>query len=77
MRCQQCSEVRGYPFKRSHLVALRATKMTASDPPSSWLRAIVLFCELQVISPLEIADQSQLLDDGHRRVSNQYAGIRW
>ena len=29
MRCRQCSEVRGYPYKRSHLVALRATKITA------------------------------------------------
>jgi hypothetical protein len=24
MRCKDCSQVRGYPFKRSHLVALRA-----------------------------------------------------
>src|SRR6476646_7195242 len=36
MRCKDCSQVRGYPFKRSHLVALRATKITASDPPSTW-----------------------------------------
>ena len=36
MRCKDCSEVRGYPYKRSHLVALRATKITASDPPSTW-----------------------------------------
>ena len=36
MRCRQCSEVRGYPCKRSHLVALRATKISASDPPSTW-----------------------------------------
>jgi hypothetical protein len=36
MRCRQCSEVRGYPYKRSYLVALRATKITASDPPSTW-----------------------------------------
>jgi hypothetical protein len=36
MRCRECSEVRGYPYKRSHLVALRATKITASDPPSTW-----------------------------------------
>ena len=36
MRCRQCSEVRGYPYKRSHLVALRATKITASDPHSTW-----------------------------------------
>src|SRR6201986_4311418 len=36
MRCRQCSEVRGYPYKRSHLVTLRATKITASDPPSTW-----------------------------------------
>jgi hypothetical protein len=36
MRCRQCSEVRGYAYKRSHLVALRATKISASDPPSIW-----------------------------------------
>jgi hypothetical protein len=36
MRCRQCSEVRGYPYKRSHLVALRVGKITASDPPSHW-----------------------------------------
>ena len=36
MRCKDYSEVRGYPFKRSHLVALRSTKITAADPPSTW-----------------------------------------
>jgi hypothetical protein len=36
MRCKDCSQVRGYPYKRSHLVALRATKISASDPPSTW-----------------------------------------
>jgi hypothetical protein len=36
MRCKDCSQVRGYPFKRSHLVALRTTKTSASDPPSTW-----------------------------------------
>jgi hypothetical protein len=37
MRCKDCSQVRGYPYKRSHLVALRRTKFSASDPPSySW-----------------------------------------
>jgi hypothetical protein len=36
MRCRQCSEVRRYPYKRSHLVALRVGKITASDPPSTW-----------------------------------------
>jgi hypothetical protein len=36
MRCKDCSEVGGYPYKRSHLVALRPTKITASDPPSTW-----------------------------------------
>src|SRR5690348_13414621 len=39
MRCKDCSQVRGYPYKRSHLVALRSTKITASDPPSSCGRA--------------------------------------
>ena len=36
MRCRQCSEVRRYPYKRSHLVALRSSKISASDPPSVW-----------------------------------------
>jgi hypothetical protein len=36
MRCKDCSEVRGYPYKRSHLVALRANKISANDPPSVW-----------------------------------------
>jgi hypothetical protein len=36
MRCKDCSEVRCYPFKRSHLVALRTTKISADDPPSTW-----------------------------------------
>jgi hypothetical protein len=30
------SELRGYPYKRSHLVALRRTKISANDPPSYW-----------------------------------------
>jgi hypothetical protein len=35
MRRKDCSQVRGYPFKRSHPVALRPTKITTSDlrPP--------------------------------------------
>jgi hypothetical protein len=36
MRCGDCSQVRGYPYKRSHLVALRVKKISASDPPSTW-----------------------------------------
>src|SRR6476660_2995425 len=36
MRCRQCSEVRGHAYKRSHLVALRPDKISASDPPSTW-----------------------------------------
>jgi hypothetical protein len=36
MRCKDCSDVRGYPYKRSHLVALRPTKISASNPPSTW-----------------------------------------
>jgi len=35
MRCKGCSQVRDYPHKRSHLVALRRTKISASDPPST------------------------------------------
>jgi hypothetical protein len=36
MRCKDCSQVRDYPCKRSHLVALRTTKISANDPPSRW-----------------------------------------
>src|SRR6516225_2757224 len=36
MRCKDCSKLRGFPYKRSHLVALRTTKISASDPPSTW-----------------------------------------
>jgi hypothetical protein len=36
MRCKDCSQVRGFPYKRSHLVALRHRKISASDPPSTW-----------------------------------------
>jgi hypothetical protein len=36
MRCKDCSQVRGYPYKRSHLVALRPNKISVDDPPSSW-----------------------------------------
>jgi hypothetical protein len=36
MRCQDCSQVRGYAYKRSHLVALRPAKISASDPQSTW-----------------------------------------
>jgi len=36
MRCRQCSEIRGYLYKRSHLVALRPSKISANDPPSTW-----------------------------------------
>jgi hypothetical protein len=36
MRCKDCSQVRRYPYKRSHLVALRPTKISANDPPLTW-----------------------------------------
>jgi hypothetical protein len=36
MRCRDCSQLRRHPYKRSHLVALRPTKITASDPRSTW-----------------------------------------
>jgi hypothetical protein len=31
MRCKDCSQVRGYPYTPSHLVALRPTKISAFD----------------------------------------------
>jgi hypothetical protein len=36
MRCKDCSEVRGHPYKRSHLVALGRSKISARDPSSTW-----------------------------------------
>jgi hypothetical protein len=33
MRCKDCSEVRGYPYKRSHLVALRPTRISSDVTP--------------------------------------------
>ena len=36
MRCKDCSRLQGRPFKRSHLIALRTTKISASDPASTW-----------------------------------------
>ena len=35
MRCQDCSRLRGYPYKRSHLVALRPTRISAAHPSST------------------------------------------
>jgi len=36
MRCRDCSRLHGRPFKRSHLVALRTTKISTMNPPSTW-----------------------------------------
>src|SRR6185295_8206037 len=36
MRCKDCSRLQGRPYKRSHLVALRTTKISATDPASTW-----------------------------------------
>jgi hypothetical protein len=36
MCCKDCSPLRGYPYKRSHLVALRQTKISVNDPPFTW-----------------------------------------
>ncbi len=36
MRCKDCSRLQGRPYKGSHLVALRRTKISVSDPPSTW-----------------------------------------
>lgn len=36
MRCKQCSQRQGRPFKRSHLVALRTNKISAASPASVW-----------------------------------------
>jgi hypothetical protein len=36
MRCRDCSEASSHPYKRSHLIALRQMKISASDPRSEW-----------------------------------------
>ncbi|KJC60484.1 hypothetical protein UP10_12790 [Bradyrhizobium sp. LTSPM299] len=36
MHCKDCSDVRGYRYKRSHLVALRRNRISALNPPSVW-----------------------------------------
>ena len=36
MRCKECSWFQGRPYKRSHLVALRLSRISASDPASTW-----------------------------------------
>jgi hypothetical protein len=36
MRCKDCSRLQGRPYKRSHLVALRPTKISTNDPASTW-----------------------------------------
>jgi len=36
MRCKECSQVRVYAYKRSHLVALRHRKISTSDSASTW-----------------------------------------
>jgi len=36
MRCKDCSQVRAYAYKRSHLVALRTRKISMHNPPSIW-----------------------------------------
>jgi hypothetical protein len=34
MRCRDCSQVRQYPYKRSELIALRSTRISADSPAS-------------------------------------------
>ena len=36
MRCKDCSRLQGRPYKRSHLIALRPTKISVDDPASIW-----------------------------------------
>jgi hypothetical protein len=36
MRCRHCSGLAGRPYKRSHLVALRRTRISAREPRSNW-----------------------------------------
>ncbi|MDU6726675.1 MAG: hypothetical protein E6471_08110, partial [Bradyrhizobium sp.] len=36
MRCKDCSQLRGYPYKRTALIALRGTKILAADATPIW-----------------------------------------
>jgi hypothetical protein len=36
MRCRPCSEERGYPYKRGHLVRLRRSNITTAEDGESW-----------------------------------------
>lgn len=36
MRCNDCTRASGFPFRRSHLVAMRTNKISAANPPSVW-----------------------------------------
>ena len=36
MRCKDCSRLQGRPYKRSHLIALGQTKISADEPASTW-----------------------------------------
>ena len=36
MSCKACSEQRGYPYKRGHLVRLRRSKVTTKDDGEPW-----------------------------------------
>jgi len=36
MRCKPCTKLRGFPYKRSQLVCLRTTNISANDPPTIW-----------------------------------------
>ena len=36
MRCRPCSDQRGYPYKRGHLVRLRKTNITTAEDSEPW-----------------------------------------
>src|SRR6201991_3274986 len=36
LRCKDCSQVQRHPYKRSHLVALRPTRISTTNPASTW-----------------------------------------
>jgi hypothetical protein len=60
MRCKDCSEVWGYPHKRSHLVALRRAKISASDPPSHWWSGGAVTGTMIQLSPDQLAVVEEL-----------------
>jgi putative SOS response-associated peptidase YedK len=69
MRCK--ARLQGRPYKRSHLIALRATKISANDPASTWWAGrarLRTMCNLYSITTNQAAIAALF------RIINRYVG---